>query len=229
VVTLACAFVTAAILSVIVLNNYVSSTSYDTSFNVDSSSGTGLITFPDLLFCTSSPWDLAQIKKFNISADLLSYLTYFLFSFGGFGIDSNTEATPEILALDQEYKVLMRQQFDNNALLLLGNVTKPCNQILLSCIFGAVLVLENCCKFFGAPEYVLGSMCYRTNSRMIFEVQEAGKYNSITLRMMNDKSMLAPLNGSLMNTPAMLFSGQVSAAVSDNRAHTYAVSSRQGI
>jgi hypothetical protein len=76
--------VAAAILTGMVAINYTSGTSYNTGFNIDTE--TGLTAFPDLLVCTSSPWDLEQAETFNISANLLSYLTYFLFPFEGFGV-----------------------------------------------------------------------------------------------------------------------------------------------
>jgi hypothetical protein len=86
--------------------------------------------------------------------------------------------------------------------------------------------MVDCCKYFGAREYVFGQMCYRTTSQILFQVQEAGVYNSIGLRIIMNSSDLAGLNPRLINRATALLAGQMSAAVAEKESHTYAVSSR---
>jgi hypothetical protein len=85
------------------------------------------------IFCQNH-WSLR-----NISADILTYLTNYLFPFGGFGPSSATEAPADFVSLDAEYTALLARQFDNNALRLLGNITKSCSQIVVRCVFGMFL------------------------------------------------------------------------------------------
>ena len=139
---------------------------------------------------------------------------------------ASSEASAEIIALDKEYTALLSRQFNNNPLLLLGNITKSCNQIIQNCIFGINFQVIDCCQFFGPPEFVLGQMCYRSNSGMLFEVQEAGIFNSIALNIMMIGSGLDGLNTSIINKPALILNGQMSAAVAENKSHTYTVSSK---
>jgi hypothetical protein len=138
-----------------------------------------------------------------------------------------SEAPPEIFALDKEYASLLIRQFDNNDLKFLASVTKPCDQIIQSCFFGTFLQLKDCCRFFSAPEYVFGAVCYRSNPRLLFQVHEAGMFNSFGLSLTMKGSGLAGLNSSIMNGGAALIAGQVSAAVSDRESHTFAVGTRQ--
>ena len=173
--------------------------------------------------------NLGQTKKYNVSASLLSYLNYIIFPFGGYGLTGLVEPPPEILALDEEYKALLSQQFDNNTLHLLANLTKPCDQIITACIFGTSLRMADCCKYFGAREYTIGQMCYRTTSEIMFQVQEAGVYNSIAVNIMMNGSGLGGLNLNLINRATALLAGQMAAAVTEKERHTYAVSSRQEI
>ncbi len=143
------------------------------------------------------------------------------------GVAGTSEAPPEIFALDKEYASLLIRLFDNNDLKFLASVTKPCDQIIQTCFFGTFLQLQDCCRFFSAPEYVFGQVCYRTNPRLLFQVHEAGMFNSFGLSLAMKGSGLAGLNSSIMNGGAALIAGQVSAAVSDRESHTFAVGTRQ--
>ncbi len=163
----------------------------------------------------------------NISADILTYLTNFLFPFGGFGPSSATEAPADFLSLDAEYTALLARQFDNNALRLLGNITKSCSQIVVRCVFGMFLKRNDCCRFFGGPEFVFGQVCYRSSAKLRFRVQETGMFNSMMVTMAMNGSGLEGLSPRLLNDGARLLAGQVSAAVAEKESHTFAVSPRQ--
>ncbi len=166
------AAVAALALTLMASHNYINGTPYDTGYNVDTVSG--LVPFPDILLCTSAPWDLQKIRQHNISAGLVAYMSYFLFSFAGFGLEGASTAPPEILSLDQDYIALLKRKFDNNALYLLGNVTKTCGQILRECIFGMSVMDDDCCRFFGPPEFMFGFMCFRSGQKLLYSVQGRG-------------------------------------------------------
>jgi Amiloride-sensitive sodium channel len=223
--TLTCclATVVAIFLTATVLVNYISGPSYDTSYRLDEE---GLAKFPDILLCTSAPWDIELVQKHGISADLLSYVSNFLFPFAGFGEYGIQVITDDIIALDKEYNKLLTK-FDNNAMSLLHNITKPCERVLTNCVFGTVFSTEDCCGFFNHPEFMLGNMCFRTTRSLFFAVQEAGMMNSMMFRLEVEGSPLDGLNVSLINPAARLFSSQMAIALSDNRSHTSLSQSRQ--
>jgi Amiloride-sensitive sodium channel len=223
--TLTCclAAAVAIFLTATVLLNYISGPSYDTSYRLDEE---GLAKFPDILLCTSAPWDLELVEKHGISSDLLSYVSNFLFPFAGFGENGIQIITDDFIALDKEYNKLL-PKFDNNTMYLLQNITKPCESILTNCVFGTVISYEDCCAFFGPSEFMLGNMCFRTTRSLYFAVQEAGMMNSIMFRLEVERRALDGLNVSLINPAARLLSSQMAIALSDNRSHTSLSQSRQ--
>ena len=216
------AAITAFVLTSMVSLNYTNGTPYQTSYSVESSDG--LVSFPDILLCTSSLWDLEKVHQYGLSSDLLAYLLNFIFPFGGFGSSGTMEATAEFYDLEKEYQTVL-EKFDRNALYLLHNITMNCSQILQSCIFGANYRAANCCEFFNLAEFTLSQMCFRTNEKLLFAVQEAGMLNSIEFRVMLRSGSV--LNSSVINPAAIMFRGQLATAVLDKDSHTYLSLSRQ--
>jgi Amiloride-sensitive sodium channel len=225
--TLTCclAAIIAVYLTATVSLNYIGGASYDTSYSLEAEEE-GLAKFPDILICTSAPWDLELAKKHGISSDLLSYITNFLFPIAGFGENGNHIITDDFIALDKEYNRMLKK-FDSNAIYLLRNITKTCGKILASCTFGTVFNPDDCCAFFGPPEFMLGRMCFRTNHSLYFAVQEAGMINSIIFELNVNGSALDGMNMSLINPAALLISGQMAVSLSDNRSHSTLSQSRQ--
>ena len=68
------AAITAFVLTSMVSLNYTNGTPYQTSYSVESSDG--LVSFPDILLCTSSLWDLEKVHQYGLSSDLLAYGSY---------------------------------------------------------------------------------------------------------------------------------------------------------
>ncbi len=224
-VTCCWAAVAAVVLTGMVAQNYISGMPYDTGFNMDTQKGR--VPFPDIIICTSTPWDVASVQKFNISADLLSYISHFLFPFGGFGgPPSNVTPPAEFLNLDKVYRSVL-EKFNNNSLYLLGNITKTCSMTLEFCVFGISIRDFDCCRFFGPGEFMLGQKCFRTNHQLRFSVQEAGMINSIIFSLSTDANIFGGLNPFLLSQAAGLLSGQMSASVSDWKGHTFASRNRQ--
>jgi hypothetical protein len=226
--TLACcvAAIVAIFLTATVSINYIGGASYETSYSVEADEDAGLVQFPDILFCTSAPWDLKRVKKHGIRPELLSYISNFLFPIAGFGMNESHVATDMFLGLEREYQQMLTK-FDNNALYLLHNITKTCHQILNFCVFGTVFTSYGCCAFFNSAEFILGRMCFRTNRNLYFAVQEAGMINSMVLQLNINGSGLDGLDMSLINPAVPLFSDQVALALTDNRSHTALSQSRQ--
>ena len=220
------AAITAFVLTSMVSLNYTNGTPYQTSYSVESSDG--LVSFPDILLCTSSLWDLEKVHQYGLSSDLLAYLLNFIFPFGGFGFSGTMEATAEFYDLEKEYQTVL-EKFDRNAMYLLHNITKTCSQVVDLCYFGNIYSVNSCCKFFNPGEFILGQLCFRTNQRLFFAVKEAGSINSIAFKITLNGSALAGSNVQLLNPPARMLSGGVSAAVSDKQSHTYLSLARQDI
>ena len=220
------ATIAAILLTSMVSLNYIGGASYDTSYNIHTEDG--LVTFPDILMCTSSLWDLAKVRRYNISSNLLAYLSNFIFPIGGFSSEFPPQVSPIFYALEEEYKAVV-EKFDRNAMYLLHNITKTCSQVVDLCYFGNIYSVNSCCKFFNPGEFILGQLCFRTNQRLFFAVKEAGSINSIAFKITLNGSALAGSNVQLLNPPARMLSGGVSAAVSDKQSHTYLSLARQDI
>jgi Amiloride-sensitive sodium channel len=225
--TLTCllAAVVAIYLTATVSLNYIGGASYDTSYSLEADEE-GLAKFPDILICTSAPWDIELAETYGISSDLLSYITNFLFPIAGFTAGGSQVATDDFVALDKEYNRMLKK-FDSNAIYLLRNITKSCRKILTFCVFGTVFNPNDCCAFFGPPEFMLGRMCFRTNQSLYFAVQEAGMINSIMFQLNVNRKALDGMNMFLINPAAHLLSSQMAVSLLDNRSHTTLSQSRQ--
>jgi len=199
--------------------------SYGTSYSLETKNG--LVRFPDILVCTSSPWDMEKVQKLNISVELLAYLNNFLFPFGGFGKNESSVPGPIFKTLDDKYKTLL-EKFDRNALYLLKNISKTCEKLIKLCFFGIEYTTDQCCQFFSPPEFILSFMCIRTNWKFYLGVQEAGMMNSvlITVQLNNSEASFIS-NSSLISVKAGIVSGQVAVGVINSSSHTYLSLARQ--
>ena len=159
------------------ITGYVNDSPFSTNFNVQAMNleGSGLVPFPDLLICTSSPWDMDKIRDYNISMDLVSYMTKFLFpfmksTFEGIGL-------PTFNILEDKYNQLINKRFDGNAMNLLKNITFSCEKMIDFCLFGfnTYYTGQECCqKFFKPVEFGFVFMCLRSNEKLAYTVQEPG-------------------------------------------------------
>ena len=145
------------ILAAITLSGYFSwSVSYsyltETSFSVDyridhwNVSKDGLVPFPEFVLCLEAPWDIAKSKKENISIDLLSYMTNFIFPYAGFGSQNNYSKMPD---LEKEYLNTLNKN-GWNLIELLNKVTVSCENIIEFCYFGLSTKVNgiDCCYIF---------------------------------------------------------------------------------
>ena len=159
------------------VTGYMSSSPFSTNYDITTmgEEGNGLVPYPDLLICTSSPWDMDKIRDYNISMDLVSYMTKFLFpfmksTFEGIGL-------PTFNILEDKYNQLINKRFDGNAMNLLKNITFSCEKMIDFCLFGfnTYYTGQECCqKFFKPVEFGFVFMCLRSNEKLAYTVQEPG-------------------------------------------------------
>jgi hypothetical protein len=75
----------------------------------------------------------------------------------------NTKVTSkEFAQLAESYPTLLKK-FNNNPINLLNNITKDCEQLIISCQFGAQQTLNSsacCAKLFSNVEYTLQYKCF---------------------------------------------------------------------
>lgn len=226
---------------------YINDTPYISYYNVHTinSDDGGMAPFPDILICTSAPWDQAKIKEKNISANLVSYLTNYLFPFVPFRnfSEGNDPLVRNLTLLDEleaNFTQLVNRDFSGNAMDLLNNITYSCDQVIDFCMFGYNTIYpgHQCCAyFFQSPKFGFVNWCLRTNERLTYAVQEAGSLTGIFIGLHinnptilnNSTSMPNPivsqntvmLNPLVLNIAASAFSGVTSIGVAPPEDHTF--------
>ena len=209
------------------ITGYVNDSPFSTNFNVQAMNleGNGLVPFPDLLICTSSPWDMDKISMYNISMDLVSYMTGLLFPFIKWDDPSRMAGLND---LEVQYNKLLNAKFDGNAMNLLKNITFTCERIIDFCFFGFNTFYPgpDCCqKFFKPSEFGFVFMCLRSNEKLAYTVQEAGILTSIMISIHVEDKSIANLNKGIINQAAALASGMTSFGVASPAVATYLTTS----
>ena len=182
--------------------------------------GTTSAPLPDIVLCDPSPWDLAKAAQHNISIQLLSYISYFIFplTYG----DSITTFYDNFQELDESYRKILTK-FDNNSVYLLNNVTKDCSQIVLYCLLGAAKLMNNtecCSKIFSVFEYTHHYKCFSSGGTMKFNMEELSQAYGITITLKVNYIKLDEFIASGWSTTA----NGIAVAAADPKSNLYYVS-----
>jgi hypothetical protein len=220
---LACLFVSIYFTGVFI-NGYIKDTPYTSTFDIHAmNAGSGLAPFPDILICTSAPWDPDKMAKRNVSRDLVSYLTNYLFPFVPYeGLSSSEKNLTLLAGLEAEHAQLVDKSFGGNTMHLLNNITLACDQIVDFCIFGFNTFYNGpqcCANFFQPAKFGFVNWCLRTNEELAYKVREAGSLTGILISMHLNNSLA--LNPAVINRAASVMSGVTSFGVAPPQDHTF--------
>ena len=184
------------------------------------STGTTSPPLPDIVLCDPSPWDLAKGEQHNISIQLLSYISYFLFPLT-YGANITT-LHPNFQELDKSFRTILAK-FDNNSVYLLNNITKDCSQIVLFCLLGATEAIfskECCTKIFSSVEYTHHYKCFSSGGTMKFTMEELSQDFGISIFT---KENYIKLKEDIASGWSMITNG-IAVAVADPKSNLYYVS-----
>ena len=129
--------------------------------------------------CDISPWDFNKAKAANISVEMISFLSYYIFSFE---VDRATKDQDKLAKLDTEYKVLV-DKFGSTSNLL-DAVTRSCEQTIFYCKLGTSIEQQGgeCCeKNFNPAVYTTEGKCWGTAGRMAYRQPFPSKPYGLTI------------------------------------------------
>jgi hypothetical protein len=137
-----------------------------------------------------------KINQYNISMDLVSYMTGFLFPFMRY--DDVTQPT----YLEASYNTLLNQKFSGNAMQLLNSITLGCEDIIEFCLFGFNTFYsgQDCCqKFFMPIEFGFVFSCLRSNEQLVYTATEPGILTGIMIGLRINDTVTRNLNKNILN------------------------------
>ena len=199
--------------------NYLKGTSFTVDYSIDdvNISETGLVPFPEFVFCLQAPWDVDKSKEVNMSLNLLSYMPNIFYPFGNFTAEAHNKKNE----LDKEYKNILNKT-GWSTVELLNKITVSCAQVVEFCNFGFRTFMNGkmcCSKFFADPEYGMMGKCFRSTTIFFnISLKEAGFQSSLFIRFVIQSNILTNLNPKIVNFPAS-FSDGMSLAVSNKDSH----------
>ena len=130
-------------------------------------------------------YQLVSAHRFNISMNLVSYLTYYLFPFVTYGgVNPNLTTLATLNTLEGEYFKVVNTTFGGNTMSLLNNITFNCAQLIDFCMFGFNKIYSSmdCCdRFFRPAEFSFTYMCFRSNEKMAYSIREAGILSGVLI------------------------------------------------
>jgi hypothetical protein len=139
---------------------------------------------------------MTKLNMYNISMDLVSYMTGFLFPFQPY------DHVPQLTYLDASYKQLLNQNFSGNATNLLENITLGCEDIIAFCMFGFNTFYPGpeCCKTFFKPiKFGFVFACLRSNEQLVYTATEPGILTGIMIGLSINDTVTRNLNKGIIN------------------------------
>jgi hypothetical protein len=210
--------------------SYLNTSSFSVDYSIDAVnvSQAGLVPFPEVVFCLAAPWHVEKSKQINMSINLLSYMTNFLYPYGGFGMDESFKDSSLRQELDIEYENLLKRT-GFNAIQLLDQLTVSCEDILVFCFIGNRRHMggKECCRLlFTQSGYSTMGKCFRSSSRLLnISLREPGFQSGLELKLTVPTKLVDILNPSILNLPASLSDG-VYFAATDKKSHLITVGSK---
>ena len=128
--------------------------------------------------CDISPWDFGKAERAGISAQVVSYLSFFIFPYqGSHEIFSNeTKSKQKLDEMESEYGVLAEKYGSVTG--LLNAVTRSCEDTVFYCRLGLGRDLDGrqCCdENFSEAVYTTEGKCYSTAGKMAYKQAHAVK------------------------------------------------------
>jgi hypothetical protein len=137
-----------------------------------------------------------KINQYNISMDLVSYMTGFLSPFMPY------DDVQQLTYLEASYNKLLNQNFRGDAMLLLQSITYSCKDIIDFCLFGFTTLYsgQDCCqKFFRPLEFGFVFSCWRSNAQMVYTATEPSILTGIMIGLRINDTVTRYLNKNILN------------------------------
>ena len=179
--------------------------------------------------CDIAPWDFRKAAEANISVQIVSYLSYFIFtSEGASGIFANDSASRARLEeMEVEYSGLVNRF--GGATQLLNAVTRDCKEMIFYCRMGLLEDIsgaECCRRNFNPPVYTSEGKCFGTAGKMAFKQPDAVKQQGMTIGLVIGPDISSTFDVTTGAFQAMLQRG-VALVTSGPDNHLYTAAARR--